>query len=936
MEFFLLVLVVGLMGFWFASSILAWANYKGIRNLKKKIQTLEQSLSSLKPGAQNLQKQVSDLKDSLSSLKSGQEKHLETPPFSDQQNFPPPLPSQPHSEPVPAISHASSAPEAQPAIAQSSSFPQPKTLHSPRSRQQPQAAPKKPGLHTRSDFFERNLGMKIPIWLGSIALALGGIFLVKYSIDQNLLSPSVRVFVGGIFGILLLAGSQLLYKFSTIPNNHKIAQALSGAGLVVLYASVFVATSFYELLSPYQGFFGMAVITGTAVMLSLQQGRMVAALGFIGGFLSPVLAGFHDLTPLTTMASIFLLFAGSMGICAKQGWWKLSSLILTGAGVWAAIWLVTYSHEDLSPWLSLFILACLTVLGFGVRYGKTFENKESKKNSILGPWPDSLIFISIPVSFLLFGFVLHQTNFGNFEWACSGILVIASMLLAYKEIKLYAVFPIIGALVSAFLFASWQENSYHILGITIALFTLPLLLFSYVLSFKAKEYHIYWQLLYGGISLLFFFIAYFKLDALSSPIDIPFFWGFLSGFLTLPHASLFYKVYKKEKLESVESQQRLTTACTFFIIFLFIALTIELQKEFLSPSVALGALVLAIMQKHFRIKALRFISGALLLFFFGLAFYQFIPFLEVFSSHPLLSQLPTSTLPAIIRWPVFQLGLPAAFFIATSIYLKCEEKDLVRQSFEISSALLITTMGYLLIRHGFHDLDSILYQRARFLERTIHTNLFLLSGFIAASLGAFLSRKSLVSVGIGLCALAFFRVFFFDLLVYNPLWNRQNVGDLPILNILLPAYALPAAWLSAYIRHPWKSAPKHLMSVAKAMTLFLSFVFISFQVRHYYQGAFLNGFDMTNAEMYAYSVTWIFFGFILLILGLWKESTSLRLASLLVMVLAVGKVFIFDAAELEGLYRVASFLGLGLSLLALSYLYDRFVFKRTNLDAQKQ
>jgi uncharacterized membrane protein len=40
----------------------------------------------------------------------------------------------------------------------------------------------------------------------------------------------------------------------------------------------------------------------------------------------------------------------------------------------------------------------------------------------------------------------------------------------------------------------------------------------------------------------------------------------------------------------------------------------------------------------------------------------------------------------------------------------------------------------------------------------------------------------------------------------------------------------------------------------------------------------------------------------------------------------VSKVFLLDAGNLTGLYRVFSFLGLGLSLLAISYFYGRFVF----------
>ena len=52
----------------------------------------------------------------------------------------------------------------------------------------------------------------------------------------------------------------------------------------------------------------------------------------------------------------------------------------------------------------------------------------------------------------------------------------------------------------------------------------------------------------------------------------------------------------------------------------------------------------------------------------------------------------------------------------------------------------------------------------------------------------------------------------------------------------------------------------------------------------------------------------------------------IRIASLGILLLTVGKVFLYDASELTGLWRVFSFFGLGLSLLGLSWFYSRFVF----------
>ena len=60
-----------------------------------------------------------------------------------------------------------------------------------------------------------------------------------------------------------------------------------------------------------------------------------------------------------------------------------------------------------------------------------------------------------------------------------------------------------------------------------------------------------------------------------------------------------------------------------------------------------------------------------------------------------------------------------------------------------------------------------------------------------------------------------------------------------------------------------------------------------------------------------------------LLAGCWRRTQSLYVAGLVVLALVIGKLFLVDLAGLEGLFRVASFMGLGLSLLGLAYLHQR-------------
>src|SRR5438132_6564612 len=50
------------------------------------------------------------------------------------------------------------------------------------------------------------------VWLGGVALALGGAFLVKLSIDYGLLTPTVRVILGVLLGLALWAGAEWVVR----------------------------------------------------------------------------------------------------------------------------------------------------------------------------------------------------------------------------------------------------------------------------------------------------------------------------------------------------------------------------------------------------------------------------------------------------------------------------------------------------------------------------------------------------------------------------------------------------------------------------------------------------------------------------------------------------------------------------------------------------
>jgi uncharacterized membrane protein len=71
------------------------------------------------------------------------------------------------------------------------------------------------------------------------------------------------------------------------------------------------------------------------------------------------------------------------------------------------------------------------------------------------------------------------------------------------------------------------------------------------------------------------------------------------------------------------------------------------------------------------------------------------------------------------------------------------------------------------------------------------------------------------------------------------------------------------------------------------------------------------------------SSLWAATGLAALVLGLLRDARTLRLGALALLLTTIGKVFVYDLAALEALYRVGSFIALGLLLLLSAGLWQR-------------
>lgn len=183
--------------------------------------------------------------------------------------------------------------------------------------------------------WEQFMGAKLFAWLGGLAALLAVAFFVKYSFEHDLIPPSVRVAIGFLFGAGLIVGGLKL------PRAPITSQTLIATGIVSLYAVTFACNSVYHFafFGPFATFVVMSLITVAAFLLAVRlDARVVAVLGILGGFLTPVLLSTGQDNPGGLFGYIALLDVGLLAVALHRRWNFLIPLGALGTGVMQIGW----------------------------------------------------------------------------------------------------------------------------------------------------------------------------------------------------------------------------------------------------------------------------------------------------------------------------------------------------------------------------------------------------------------------------------------------------------------------------------------------------------------------------------------------------------------------------------------------------------------------
>jgi uncharacterized membrane protein len=184
---------------------------------------------------------------------------------------------------------------------------------------------------------EERFGTQWVVWIGGLALALGGIFLVRYTVEMGLLGPGVRIFLAAVFSALLITAgewarrNELAAGIVPIPSQH-IPGILTAAGTVAAYATVYAAFALYGFLSPASAFVLLGLVALATLAAALLHGPALAGLGVVGAFVTPVLVstGSADYWALYFYLAVVMSAAFAL---ARMRLWRWLAVTATAMGV---------------------------------------------------------------------------------------------------------------------------------------------------------------------------------------------------------------------------------------------------------------------------------------------------------------------------------------------------------------------------------------------------------------------------------------------------------------------------------------------------------------------------------------------------------------------------------------------------------------------------
>jgi len=782
--------------------------------------------------------------------------------------------------------------------------------------------------------FEERFGTRWVVWVGGLALALGGVFLVRYTIQQGLIGPGVRIALGGLLALVLVAIGEWARrneKLTGLPGlpTANIPSILTAAGTTVAYATVYAAYALYGFLPPPVAFVLLGVVALLTLAAALLHGPALAGLGVLGAFGAPMLVASAKPDYWALYIYIAVVTGASFALARIRLWeWLAISALVLGA-LWTVPGADLYPVEALGAHvfnaISGFALAA-ALLVCGLMYGPQATPGELDRLSTLALSlyllvAAALVLVSRHDAVALTAFVVLSAATVAIAWRTEAatLAVPVAAVLATVVVADWSVHLSIDALIAPAGPAAptTPEPESYDYGAHLFLAALWAAMFG-VPGFLAQ-----------GRSTRALIAMVWSASAVFAPVAIlvALYYRIAGLDRSLPFAGLallLAAIYAiaTETLVRHRPRPGLAASGAIFatgaLAALALAFTFAFEKGWLTVGLALMVPGAAWVAEKRPLPWLRWLAAIMVAVVLARIAYE-----------PRIVGDDIGTTP-IFNWLLYGYGLPALSFWVAGWMLRRRGDDLPARMVDAGAILFTVLLVIFEIRHYITGGD--IYQPVSYItEAAIDVNAGLgltiglehvrgRTGSIVHNIGAMLIAA------LTLCAIVFELV-----VVASPRFYNEPVNGV-VFNMILLGYGLPAVLAIALALIARTTRPLPYRVVAAITAVLLALFYLTLEVRRLFHGPIIAG-PTTDAEQYAYSSTWLIFGIVLFGLGFALRSQPARLLALGVMALTVAKVFIVDTASIGGIYRALSAIGLGVVLLGIGWIYQRLLYPRTPATA---
>lgn len=754
---------------------------------------------------------------------------------------------------------------------------------------------------------EELLSGRVLALVGGLAIIVGAIFFLSLAFSRDWIGPGGRVLIGVVASVVMLGGGAWLFE----RRERILGHVLLAVGLSVMSLSLFAATNFYDLIAIEVGLAGAMASAAVAAVVAIRaRSQVVAAYGLVAVLAAPPVLGASASLSTIGFVAVALVATAAISLYHTWRWLPLGAFVLTAPQL--GDWLVS----DAPVAWGLVALGGFWVINAVAAGGEEFRVQSNRLRASSA--------------------TLLAANAVYAVWA--GFVVLDGDLEAWRGLFL-AVLGLAHVALAAFFLL--REVETHPFGLLAAGSGIAALSVAVPVQLGGPVVPMIWAA--EAAALAWVYARRNHLFSAGAAVAL--------GVASVLHLALFEYPFEDVGMGTTTIRPFLNASggTLLFILGAIAVSGVFVRRREVRALLAGAALLLLFYSMPFEVTGAALLAGWAAIFVAGFALHQrwdllpeaitgdegltatevrlavLLPALLAGFAALLRAMATEMPLEDITTWArpdtpfTSSQTLAAIVLIATALLASLAASAPVSRRSAIAAALLIA--GYLMpfelgraatvLAWSLLALGALaLANRARTAEGFSGVAPYLIA---AASLFGIGLLVTIVSVApperLAVRAGA-------D--VDHPLlWSGATVALLALATV---------AGLAAWLLREWKHA-RWLAVASGVLIVYLLSVGVvdSFQTR--IDSAGLE--SLQKQAQVALSILWAALGVAALITGFFKGGATLRIGGLALLGLSTAKVFIYDLSSLDTAYRVLSFIGLGILLLASSYAYQRMMPSRS-------